>query len=73
MAEIQKLMAAQSGMTEQYLTAVIPEPTTFASVEYETPDEPGANGQTNGQAAPNGADRAPAAVPEPADAKPGGD
>jgi hypothetical protein len=54
LAEIQKLMAMQSGMTDQFMNAVIPEASNFASVEIQVPDEPaqGTNGQAaNGQAA----------------------
>ena len=53
MAEIQKLMAMQAGMTEQFMTATIPDATNFASVEMKEPDEPAANGQAaDGQPAP---------------------
>jgi hypothetical protein len=62
MAEIEKLMAMQSGMTEQFLNASIPDGANFASVEIQVPDEPAqaengaaaqpaADGQANGQAA----------------------
>jgi hypothetical protein len=76
LAEIQKLMAMQSGMTEQFMNASIPEPTNFASVEVQVPDEPaqGTNGQAaNGQAAhadgqSNGASEGqPEAKPAPGD------
>jgi hypothetical protein len=50
MAEIQKLMAMQSGMTEQFMTTTIPDASNFASVEIQVPDE--AVQPANGQAAP---------------------
>jgi hypothetical protein len=69
MAEIQKLMAMQSGMTEQFMTATIPDGANFASVEIDEADEaaPAANGQVepqaNGQA--NGAETPAAETSQP--------